>query len=205
MLEHVDKSIIDLFFARYKITDKVVFVPYGSHVYGTDSASSDRDYIAVVETSDESLNGQEFRSSDVDIQIYTASHLQNQLDLHKISAMEIFFLNDDLPGFQFKLHLPTLRSSLSQKASHSFVKAKKNIYKEKDFYIGFKSLFHALRILEYGHQIAVHGKIVDYSAANHFWEELKSPVSYEWSYYKEKYQPIYNEMATRFRAVAPKE
>lgn len=90
------------------------------------------------------------------------------------------------------------------KASHSFVKAKKKIEKEKDYYIGWKSLFHSLRILTFGTQIAQMGKIENYGAANHIWFDILKDPHYEWAYYEDKYKPIYNDLATTFRKVAPK-
>lgn len=106
--------------------------------------------------------------------------------------------------FNLDLDVTKLRHALSEKASHSFVKAKKKIDKEKDYYIGRKSLFHSLRILTFGTQIAEMGAIVDYSAANHHWFDILNEPYYEWSWFDSKYGPVYNELATRFRKVAPK-
>ena len=93
---------------------------------------------------------------------------------------------------------------MSQKANHSFVKAKKKIEVEKDYYVGWKSLFHSLRILVFGIQIAKEGCISDYSAANDYWHEIREANQYDWSYFKSKYQPEHNRLATEFRKLAPK-
>ena len=98
-----------------------------------------------------------------------------------------------------------LRTTISEKASHSFVKAKKKIDKEHDYYVGWKSLFHSLRILNFGIQVASKGKIYDYSAANPIWFEIRDAQRYTWDYFKDKYQPVYNELATEFKKLAPKE
>jgi hypothetical protein len=56
----------------------------------------------------------------------------------------------------------------------------------------------------FGTQLAKHGKIIDYSCANHYWEEIYTNPSLNWDDYKEIYQPIYNKLSTDFRLVAPK-
>jgi hypothetical protein len=138
--------------------------------------------------------------------VFNRNDWQRQLNDHKVHALEAYFLPDGIcrGQFQLKINLKVLRNTLSEKASHSFVKAKKKIDKEKDFYVGWKSLFHSLRILNFGAQIAETGAINDYAAANHHWFDILHNPQYEWAYLEEKYKPIYNELATRFRKAAPK-
>lgn len=202
------ESLVSLnnFKATYGLTDRDIIVfPYGSRVYGTCSDKSDYDYNVVVPDSCNAKTGTEVRHHNVNINAYSRSDWQQQLDIHKIHALEAYFLPDGecKRRFRFSLNLGTLRNEISQKASHSFVKAKKKIEVEKDFLIGWKSLFHSLRILNFGLQIATEGKI-DYSAANHFWFDIINEPHYDWLFFKQKYQPIYNELATEFRKVAPK-
>lgn len=198
---------LEYFKARYGLRDSdVIFFPYGSRVYGTDSEKSDYDYQAVVPANRRADTGEEFVHGNVNVHIYNRHDWQDQLRRHKIHVLEAYYLPDGIcrREFPFTLDLAQLRHSLSEKASHSFVKAKKKIEKEKDFYIGWKSLFHSLRILNFGIQIASKGKIEDYSAANHFWFDILNAGQYDWSYFKEKYQSVYNELATEFRKAAPK-
>lgn len=198
---------LEYFKATYGLRDQdVIFFPYGSRVYGTHSEKSDYDYMAVVPANRRADTGEEFRHGDVNIHIYNRRDWQDQLNRHKIHTLEAYFLPDSAcpKEFRLALDLAILRHELSAKSSHSFVKAKKKIEVEKDFYIGWKSLFHSLRILIFGIQIAKQGKIEDYAAANHHWFEILHNPRYEWAYYKEKYQPIYNELATEFRKAAPK-
>jgi hypothetical protein len=86
------------------------------------------------------------------------------------------------------------------------IQGKKKLTVEKDYspYIAKKSLFHSLRILIEGIQIAKYQKIIDYSQANYLWEEIVNNKVNDWSYYKEKYQPLYNKLNSEFRIYAPK-
>ena len=199
---------IDYFKATYGLRDEdVTLIPYGSRVYGTHKEDSDYDYLAIVPANRRANTGEEFFRNNTNIHIFNAYDFQQQLDAHKIHCLESYYLPESpVPSrFKFQLNLQKLRHELSAKASHSFVKAKKKIEVEHDFYIGWKSLFHSLRILIFGTQIATLGRIADYSAANEHWYAIRDAQQYDWQYFKEKYQPIYNALATAFREVAPKE
>jgi predicted nucleotidyltransferase len=201
---------IDYFKATYGLADHdLLLVPYGSRVYGTHKEDSDYDYMAIVPANRRADTGTEYRRNDVNIHIYNRYDFLVQLGRHKIHTLEAYFLPDSpvvKDGFfKLKLDLVQLRRELSEKASHSFVKAKKKIDKEGDYYVGWKSLFHSLRILTFGIQIATDGKITDYGAANQHWFDIRDAQQYNWAYFKEKYQPIYNQLATDFRKLAPKE
>ena len=195
------------FKATYGLRDEdVIFVPYGSRVYGTHSENSDYDYMAIVPANRRADTGEEYRHGNTNIHIYNKIDFQDQLNRHKVHALEAYFLDERVAkDFVFKLHIPTLRESFSEKASNSFVKAKKKIEKEKDYYIGWKSLFHSLRILNFGVQIAKKNEITDYGAANQIWFDILTAQQYNWDYFKQKYQPVYNALATEFRKLAPKE
>lgn len=197
--------------------------PYGSKVYGTATEKSDDDFIIVM--TDEGFSKRfdlgpdltAFSSgisvNDVDGSLYSKSLFEVAILEHEISVLECLWLppktvkqhrHDFAPSFI--LDLPTLRESLSSKASNSFVKAKKKFTVEKDRnpYLARKSLFHSLRILKFGMQIASCGFIHDYRAANAIWESIKDYPSEDWEDYKTTYQPLYNELKTAFRELAPK-
>lgn len=199
-------SDLDKFRDKYALSEReILLFPYGSRVYGTASVNSDYDYNCVVPDRKGIFTGEQFHHNKTNVQIYTRTDWQEQLNAHKIHCLEAYYLDDGVcrSEFSFSLNLQTLRSALSEKASHSFVKAKKKIEKEKDYYIGWKSLFHSLRILVYGIRIASSNKI-DFAEANHYWKEIIENPQYDWGFYKDKYQPIYNNLATVFRKAAPK-
>lgn len=190
---------------KHLCLDDILIFPYGSRVYGTNKNNSDYDYIVVVPDNSKLKTGSEISYDNLDLHIYQKTDFKNQLDLHKINILECWYnpSNNVKNLFKFKLDKFLLRDSISQKASHSFVKAKKKIEVEKDYFIGLKSLFHSLRILNFGTQIAKNNSI-DFSAANFYWDEIKNINSFDWNSIKEKYQPEYNRLSTEFRIFAPK-
>lgn len=103
-----------------------------------------------------------------------------------------------------------LRSSISQTASNSFVKAKKKLTVEKDYNrtAAMKSLFHCLRIIMFGKQIGYQGYIYDFSAANDLYVEIKNDFMYNDNDVLElidtKYKKIKNTLMSEFRRIAPK-
>lgn len=180
---------------------------YGSQVYECHN-SKDIDLIIV---RDSSIPYEQFFDEKYDITCYNIEEFEKSISNHEISVLECLFLPNDKKilerkVFDFVLDLQKLRSSISQQASNSFVKTKKKLTIEKDLniYIGKKSLFHSLRILMFGIQIAIYGKIIDYKVANYFWKEIIENNNKDWNYFKEKFQPIYNQLSSEFKKVAPK-
>ncbi len=180
---------------------------YGSRVYGTIRENSDYDVIIIADN----FNNVECDEGTVYGTIYSSSQFQQLINDHEISVLECLFLSGDKiikkeADFDFNLNLSTLRRSISAKSSNSWVKAKKKLTIEKDFNrdVALKSLFHSMRIIEFGRQIATHGKIIDYSSANHLHSEVFSYDTNDWDFFKNKYQSIYNSMMSDFRKVAPK-
>jgi hypothetical protein len=191
-------------------SDVLTIFPYGSRIYQTANDNSDYDFI--VSFKDGKVQD-EFAliKGPLSIHCYNESSFQDLLRRHKISAMECYFLPTESlllekKKFNFTLHIGKLRSSISEKSSHSFVKAKKKfeVEKDRDIYLAKKSLFHSLRIIDFGIQIATNNKIINYSSANHLWEDIYTDPNKTWDPYKEKYQGIYNSMMTEFRKLAPK-
>ena len=182
---------------------------YGSRVYGCNSSCSDYDVIMVSEYYEGKA---ELDEDEISCTLYGITQFKEQLKKHEISALECLYLPEDKVlkswiNFDHKISLPALRKSISAKASNSFVKAKKKLTVKKDYdkYIGLKSLFHSLRIIMFGIQIATHGKIIDYTAANDYWSSILSEPQSDWEYLKAKYKPIHNQLMTEFRKLAPKE
>lgn len=197
--------------------------PYGSRVYGThniineyygyEKTKSDYDFIVVADCAH---TGQQYDAGDLTVHLYNHDHWGRMLQEHRIFAIECFSLPDELKlmerkRFSFKLDHTALRKEISTVSSNSWVKAKKKIEVEEDYYTGLKSLFHSLRIPMFGKQIAIDGQINDFSIANHFWIPiynnlffLKESQTTEWNDIKEVYQPIRNEIMTEFRKYAEK-
>ena len=222
-MKKIDVSIGDLI-CNYAICT----FPYGSRIYGTNSQKSDSDHIYVVDDQFvEELDDQYIFHSDFDpvnevytdyfheinISIYGKTKFQQMCDDHHISALECIFLPvDRINGqiadhkFKFELNLQQLRKSISEKSSHSWVKAKKKfeIEDDRNLYVAKKSLFHSMRIIDFGTQIAKSGKIENYQSCVNLWNEIKNNPSESWKDYELKYKSKFNEMMSEFRKLAPK-
>lgn len=191
-------------------TNIVAMYDYGSTVYGTRSEKSDNDVIMVVNNKDEP-HLQEELSTWFDVNVYSKEEFSELIKKHEVTALECLALPEaniwkkPEQDWQFELNLPELRQSLSAKSSNSWVKAKKKFIVEQDYapYIGQKSAWHAIRIMEFGHQIATQGKITDFTAVNHLLPEILKCNS--WQEIDDQFRKTCNEYSSRFRQVAPKE
>jgi hypothetical protein len=181
---------------------------FGSHVYGTNNEKSDKDFILVTTTDKP-------EQTNPDIHIYTHIEFQQMLDSHDIQALECYFSDfatiQNKQDFNFELDRGKLRVSISTVSNGSWVKGKKKLTVMYDYdkYLALKSLFHSIRILDYGIQIASHGKIVDYKKYNWFLEDLlELGNKYEhtelWEKIDNKYREFRNKMSTEFKALCPK-
>ena len=179
---------------------------YGSRVYGY-KKSQDLDFIVVVE--DPLEKPQQFNISGRDVTVYSKDFFQEQVKRHEISCLECLWLSSEMViqenfKFDFNLDKDSLRKSCSQKSSNSWVKAKKKLTVKESIspYIGKKSLFHSLRILDFAIQIAEKGKIVNYQESNHYWKDIDSIDN--WDDLKKKYQTEYNRKKSKLRELCPK-
>lgn len=175
------------------------FFIFGSWVYGTQNSSSDIDLVVI----EDELNGQT-SNEKYDIQFVSEDEFLNQVKKCDIRALEGVFGPYSLfkNKIDFKIDWNLLRSSISQKSSHSFVKAKKKIELDKNLKTGQKSLFHAIRILEFGKQMAINKCINNFSSSN---QHLKNILSYHnWEELNKVYKPIYNQLHSEFKTLCPK-
>lgn len=195
-----------------KILEDALFIShYGSFVYGTFiEGVSDKDYIAVIPDIYKSFNGTQYDVYNRQYTFYTKSYWENMLMSNDVTAIETFFLPEKFilkNEYNFKtiINKEFIRREFSATASNSFVKAKKKLTIEKDFNprIAKKSLWHALRILNFGIQIIEQGKITDYSSMNYLYNEIVNCEIDDWEYYKEKYKPLYNSLKTKFKLAHP--
>lgn len=208
---------------------------YGSRVYGSNTYESDWDFIIV--TNDKDQREHQFIEDDLNVTFYNIDRFKELRDAHDIAALECMFLPDENvwakstePEYDiysdFSIDLVKLRSSISHTASNSWVKAKKKLIVEadRDLNTGLKSLYHSLRILLFGTQIAMTGKISNYQLLNGYRSQIflansiytglikaGHPEYAENQLYKalwdeldRTYTPAYNQYATEFRKRAPK-
>ena len=199
---------------KQDVKNLIAVYPYGSRVYGTARRNSDYDFIVITSKKE----NEQYSDTLININYFTPEEHQIRLNEHEISALECYFLPQESvlfdsahplnvknrANFTFKLDLPTLRSALSAKSSNSWVKAKKKLIVEKDYdlNVGRKSLFHSIRIIDYGIQIATHGTIVNYGSCNALFEEIMN--CYTWTEMFDQYKERYNKIRSDFRMVAEK-
>jgi predicted nucleotidyltransferase len=205
---HTFEKLKKLF--QLKDYDILAIFPYGSQVYGTITDRSDYDYIAVFK--DGSVKDEfSLEKDNCNIHTYNDSSFQKLISHHKIASLECISLPEDKlivsrKQFNFKVNLQVLRSSISEKASHSYVKSRKKmeVEKNKNMYIAKKSLFHSFRIIDFGKQIALNDKVINFSSQNSIWTDIFNNSSEDWKDYSDLYKEKYNSMMSEFRELAPK-
>lgn len=208
----INFNIYDLILINFHLLDKEVLnvYPFGSQIYKTNSEESDYDFVVIVnkDVREYSLSSPNHK---LNIHLYSPNGFIDQLQQHKIVALECFFLPQELLlknklQFPFLLNKEKLRSSISEKSSHSWVKAKKKFEVETDrnVYVAKKSLFHSLRIADFGLQIAQHGKIVNYSSSNDLWFDIITDPKEDWDHFDKKFKELLNNKMSEFRKFAPK-
>lgn len=173
--------------------------PYGSRVYGTATEKSDYDYIVVVDSNEDIKY--DYEKENMNVHVYSESVFKVLIKRHDIAILECIFSKEN--DYEFNLDLERLRRSVSAVASNSFVKCKKKLLPGPDFnpYVGKKSLFHSIRILGEGVQIAEHGRIVDFGASNHYLAEIMDID--EWDELRARYEPVVKELRKKLKKLAP--
>lgn len=188
---------------RTEIDEPILKVySYGSTVYGCTTSKSDSDFIVVVESKDNDLY-YSVNEENANYTVYSEQRFIQRIREHHISAMECIFQSTNDPYVKyFKLNTELLRREISSVASNSFVKCKKKLAIGED-YIGRKSMFHSLRILMFGIQIAKFGRIVDYAEANYL---LPKIMGFEdWREINLFLKPKFNNLKSEFKLLAPLE
>jgi hypothetical protein len=155
-----------------KEVNKNYFITYyGSIIYETNTKISDTDIVYVFESSEdiyeviEAHKMPEFYDlPKIDLHYISTFAFQKLLNSHDIMALETYYQlpNDYKEWFKFDINLDTLRRKISAVVSNSWSKARKKLdIPEESDYIALKSLFHSLRILSYGINLA-ESKEIDY-------------------------------------------
>lgn len=182
---------------------------FGSRVYGTANDRSDHDFIVVAVDW--------FDSADINIHVYTDEQFLSALARNEIQSMECAFLSADHTlkeciVLQVAIDKTKLRTSISTIVSNSWVKGKKKliIAGDYDVNLAIKSVFHSLRILDFGTQIAQHGAIVNYGSMNWVLADLvKMSETLQrddlWNAIDTKYRSTFNKMNVAFKQLCPKD
>lgn len=181
---------------------------FGSIVYKTYNVKSDEDYIVVTK--------EKVISPNVNFTFFTVKEFELSLQTHDIQILECLnlpkhhILKEEFP-FNYIIDKSKLRVSISTISSNSWIKGKKKltVLGDYDSYLATKSIFHSLRILDYGTQLALYSRIQDFTSMNWVWEDLvKLSNSYSyvelWEKIEAKYKKIFNEKSSKFKSLCPK-
>lgn len=184
---------------RTQIDEPILKVyQYGSIVYGCTTPQSDTDYIVVVDF-DKPLK-YNVREDDADYTVYSEVSFIEKIREHEISVLECIFQNEDDKYLKyFKYNSEKLRRVISAISSNSFVKCKKKL-KDGEDYTAKKSMFHSLRILMFGVQIAQNERITNYGEANELLPKIMNMKTWEEINFVCK--PIFNELKSKFKTLA---
>lgn len=203
----------------------LAIIPYGSQVY-KNKQSEDYDFMVVVESpfAEKTIHNR----SDIDITIVDKHTFLEKCELNYVRELELLFTPDNVDNYystpEFKSEIFCLRKNVlnpnfmrtqfSQKTSNSYVKAKKKIIlnDDYDYMVSLKSLWHSIRILDFGKQLLEKGNI-DFSSMNDLYKEIENDykmLHYEdkeemWNKIHEKYKPIFNEKHSELKKLCPKE
>ena len=195
-----------------KDNDIIMSTLFGSHVYKTNTKESDIDIVCIVDIS-VYVKYKNIRFwNGYDCKFYLHKQFQIMLNNHEIMAMECYFYSEAFRNtFDFKLNKDDLRSEISRVSSNSWQKGYKKLVVTSDYdkYLALKSLFHSIRILDFGLQIGNHGKIVDFESMSYiYFDMMKYIYDYEgvdlWLLMKSKYEKIYKEKKYQFKKLCPK-
>lgn len=177
---------------------------YGSRVYGTANETSDWDIIMIAshmlahEEKKVTVNG-----ALLNIHIFTPDYFKEELKLHHPRALECLFapewivLLNKVPLAQ-EINIKRLVMDTLNESRNRWRRAK-NAILEYNFYTGQKSAFHSLRILIFAIQVAEHGKIIDYSAANYLYPQIVGVDEIDWDFYKETFLPTKIELEEKLK------
>lgn len=187
---------------------------HGSKVYGTSSPNSDTDYIVVEDlellpfkTVEDENNSDTIKVENDDYSFISKENWKNQALNNSLDFVEVFYSpiqfkvkETYIP--EFTLDKELIRRNFSKVSSNSWVKCKKKLEVEKDFdpYIGKKSLFHSLRILIFGIDL-LKNETINYQKANYLYKEIVLNDFIDWNYFKDKFQPLRNQLKTEFKEV----
>ena len=176
-----------------KIEDEVLSIwPYGSIVYGNTHASSDKDFVIVMQSArlaDGSFRSNAISNQDKTIQavLYSRSGFIDAINTYDIRALECLSTNPIMNTWPFKIQKwneKDLVKSIITKASNSRFIADKSAKNDNTLHAK-KGMFHALRILNFGFQLKENKKIVDFSACNELYTDIMNDDEFDTrNYYK---------------------
>lgn len=181
---------------------------YGSYIYNTRIDNSDIDILCVVRNDIEEYIVEANTNNKISVHFISVNEFFNKLVLFNDmvileSYLSPIVLKETVFTHDYKLTNSSLRKLISSTASNSFVKAKKKIL-QGDYHLGIKSLFHSIRILNFGIQLAKDKEINSWGCSNEvFFNLLQHEKTDLINLIDKEYKPLYNKLKSEFKLVCP--
>jgi hypothetical protein len=178
----------------------------GSRVYGTATAASDEDFVAVLTRRD--ARQDLVFGDNVNVVVHGLDSFRDAVAGQSVFALECLFLPpehrllDPKPPFAFKLDRVKLAASATARSTSDFKKAAKQL--DEELPASKKKLFHALRVPTFALQIARDNRITDYGQANHHWAAIRDHESTDWEDYERLFGPVRDDLLSELAALAAK-
>ena len=157
---------------------------HGSTIFAN-QPPHDLDLIAVVDHAKQEVP-QDSPDSQFTLGRCEVSVYERRTFLEKLEAMDLTMLTclstpkrfvlkelQDARLRDFKLDLAVLEESVVSYAEYTWMKAQRVLNEWKDPYKSSKNAYFVFRVLEFGCQLADHGRIVNLKAANHKWDVIR--------------------------------
>lgn len=159
-----------------KDEDVINVYPFGSKIYGTDDYKSDWDFVVVVKDGVVDKDIRKSSHNQINVNIFTETSFLAAVKRHRMSMLECIFLPSDKllknsKTYSFKLDIKSLHQYIITKSLEDWGKARLKFDQQDVSYI--KSIFHSIRTLRFGIQLAENNNI-EYSSCNDLWHELNN-------------------------------
>lgn len=220
-------------FVSKSFTEPVIaIIPYGSRVY-KNKPPADYDFHIIIDTArdiETNVHGVDainIEDDKVEAMIQSIFTFTRNLDLNRVAEVEIlftpfdtenYFITDDLKSkFEIYRQLVVspvkMRHAFCEKSNNSYSRAGKRLTMEEDadYTMSMKSVWHSIRMIEFGIQIMSKGQI-DFQSCNELYTKIEKIYAdnnsenkkYMWEEIKKQVKPIFNDAQSRFRKFCPK-
>lgn len=167
---------------------------FGSRLHGTNSEGSDFDYFVIAATLNEHVEIKKALDDGtlVNIHVVTPEKFKEDVRIYKMNRLECLFAPSEFKllekePIKFDLNPKKFIPNVKFQSSESWAIAKSRIQDEDDVYRAKKSLFHSLRILDYGVQIVETGRINNFQSMNDVYDKIFSMELNSWEDIKNEF------------------
>jgi hypothetical protein len=175
-------------------------------VYGTATATSDEDFVAVLARRDAK---QDLLFGDnVNVVIHGLDSFREAIAGQSVFALECLFLApehrllDPKPAFAFELDRARLAASAAARSTSDFEKAAKHL--DEAPLASKKKLFHSLRVPMFALQILRSARITDYGQANHHWAAIRDHEGADRDEHARAFGPVRDDLLSELAALGAK-